>query len=154
MLIKVIPSMYLSYNITSNYAFYPSGWFQHRLIYTGLCRRSDGTVRWVRYGPSFWKRRHIFVFWPPYFIVQTVKYGMVYGTVPSWHCQCNFGLRMASPPQHLPFSPPACSSHVLKPHNASLDDPEAGIQHAPARTLTEKEKRTEAFRIVIPQRAP
>jgi len=45
-----------------------------------------------------------------------------------WHCQCNFGLRMASPPQHLPFSPPACSSHVLTPHNASLDDPGAGLR--------------------------
>ena len=45
-----------------------------------------------------------------------------------WHCQCNFGLRMAYPPQHLPFPTPACSSHVLTPHNASLDDPGAGLR--------------------------
>jgi hypothetical protein len=44
-----------------------------------------------------------------------------------WHCQCNFGLRMASPPQHGLGVPPACSSHVLTPHNASLDNPEAGL---------------------------
>ena len=30
--------------------------------------------------------------------------------------------------QHLPFPPPACSSHVLTPHNASLDDPGAGLR--------------------------
>jgi hypothetical protein len=47
-----------------------------------------------------------------------------------WHCQCKVGLRKASPPQHLPFSPPACSSYVLAPHNASLNDPEPGLgQH-------------------------
>ena len=62
-----------------------------------------------------------------YFTVQAVQYGMVYGTVPSWHCQCNFGLRKASPPQHFPFPPPAYSSHVLTSHNASLDDPETGF---------------------------
>ena len=123
------------------------------------------------------KLRCITVIVTPYFTVITVKYGTVYGTVPSghcqckndlrmasspqnlpfspvcsshvltphiaslndpeaglglhqlggWHCQCNFGLRMVSPPQHLPFSPPACSSHVLTPHNASLNDPEAGL---------------------------
>ena len=44
------------------------------------------------------------------------------------HCQCNFGLRMASLPQHLPFPPPTCSSHVLTPHNASLNDPDAGLE--------------------------
>jgi len=59
--------------------------------------------------------------------VYTVRYGTVNGTVPSWHCQCKNGLRMASPSQNLPFSPPACSSHVLTPHNPSLDDPEAGL---------------------------
>jgi hypothetical protein len=35
--------------------------------------------------------------------VYTVRYGTVNGTVPSWHCQCKNGLRMASPPQNLPF---------------------------------------------------
>jgi hypothetical protein len=46
-----------------------------------------------------------------------------------WHCQCNFGLIiMASPPQHCPFPPPACSSHVLTLHIASLDDPGAGLR--------------------------
>jgi len=30
-------------------------------------------------------------------------------------------------PKHLPFPPPACSSYVLTPHNASLNDPEAGL---------------------------
>ena len=44
-----------------------------------------------------------------------------------WHCQCKVGLRMAPPPQHFPNPPPACSSHVLTPHNASLNDPEAGL---------------------------
>jgi hypothetical protein len=42
----------------------------------------------------------------PYFTVITVKYGTVYGKVPSWHCQCKNGLRMASSPQNLPFSLP------------------------------------------------
>jgi len=48
----------------------------------------------------------------------------------SWHCQCKNGLRKASPPQHLPFPPPAGCSYVLTPHNASLNDPEAvsGLQ--------------------------
>jgi hypothetical protein len=51
-----------------------------------------------------------------------VEYGMVYGTVPIWHCQCNNGLRKAaSPPQNLPFPPPAYSSHALMPHNAFLN---------------------------------
>jgi hypothetical protein len=62
-----------------------------------------------------------------YFTVQAVQYGTVYGTVPSWHCQCNFGLRKASPPQHFPIPPPAYSSYVLTPHIASLDDPETGF---------------------------
>ena len=35
-----------------------------------------------------------------------------------------YGAKLA---QHLPFQPPACSSHVLTPHNTSLDDPEAGL---------------------------
>jgi len=43
---------------------------------------------------------------------------MVYSTVPSWHCQRN--LASERPPL-------AYSSHVLTPHNASLDDPEAGL---------------------------
>ena len=60
----------------------------------------------------------------PYFTVITVQYGTVYGTVPCWHCQCKNGLRKASPPH---FLPPACSSHVLTPHNASLNNPEAGL---------------------------
>jgi len=30
-------------------------------------------------------------------------------------------------PKHLPFPSPACSSNVLTPHNASLNDPEAGL---------------------------
>jgi len=30
-------------------------------------------------------------------------------------------------PKHLSFSPPVCSSYVLTPHNASLNDPEAGL---------------------------
>jgi len=30
-------------------------------------------------------------------------------------------------PKHLPFPPPACSTDVLTPHNASLNDPEAGL---------------------------
>ena len=51
-------------------------------------------------------------------------YCTVYGTVPSWHYQCKNGLRKASPPH---FLPPACSSHVLTPHNASLNNPEAGL---------------------------
>jgi hypothetical protein len=52
---------------------------------------------------------------------------MVYGTVPSWHCQCKNGFRKASAPQNLPFPPPAYSSHALTPHNASLNDVEAGL---------------------------
>jgi len=44
-----------------------------------------------------------------------------------WHCQCNFGLRMAFPPQTSHFRSPVCSSHVLTPHNASMNDPEAGL---------------------------
>jgi len=63
----------------------------------------------------------------PYFTVIMVKYGTVYGTIPSWHCQCKNGFRKASPPQHLPFLPTACSSYVLTPHNVSLNDPEAGM---------------------------
>ena len=62
------------------------------------------------------KLRRTTVIVTPYFTVITVKYGTVYGTVPSWHCQCKNGLRKASPPQHFPFPPPACSSHVLTPH--------------------------------------
>jgi len=30
-------------------------------------------------------------------------------------------------PKHLPFPPTACSSYVLAPHNATLNDPEAGL---------------------------
>ena len=72
------------------------------------------------------KLRRITVIVTPYFTVITVKYGTVYGTVPSGHCQCKNDLRMASSPQNLPFSP-VCSSHVLTPHIASLNDPEAGL---------------------------
>jgi len=47
--------------------------------------------------------------------------------VPGWHCRCKNGLRKASPPQHFPFPPPAWFSYVLTLHNASLNDPEAGL---------------------------
>ena len=30
-------------------------------------------------------------------------------------------------PKYLPFPPPACSPYELMPHNASLNDPEAGL---------------------------
>jgi len=50
------------------------------------------------------KLRRTTVFVTPYFTVITVVYGTVYGTVPSWHCQCKNGLRKASPPQTPPIS--------------------------------------------------
>ena len=31
-------------------------------------------------------------------------------------------------PKHLPFPPPACSPYELTPHNASLNDPDAGLE--------------------------
>ena len=31
-------------------------------------------------------------------------------------------------PKQLPFPPPACSPYELMPHNASLNDPEAGLE--------------------------
>jgi hypothetical protein len=45
----------------------------------------------------------------PYFTVITVNYGTVYGTVPSWHCQCKNGLRKASLPQTPPIFAPQCA---------------------------------------------
>ena len=66
--------------------------------WSGLC--SDGqTVRYYEYGrPSFTAYFQILA------IVETVQHGTVYGTVPSWHCQCKNGLRKASPPQTPPIS--------------------------------------------------
>ena len=72
----------------------------------------DQACRVVRYGTMtvctvrtvLVELRRTTVIVTPYFTVITVKYGTVYGTVPSWHCQCKNGLRMASPPQNLPFS--------------------------------------------------
>ena len=52
------------------------------------------------------KLRRTTVIVTPYFTVITVKYGTVYGTVPSRHCQCKNGVRMAFSPQNLPFSLP------------------------------------------------
>ena len=54
--------------------------------------------------------------------------GLVLHQLGGWHCQCNFGLRKASPPQTPPISPPACSPYELTPHNASLNNPEAGLE--------------------------
>ena len=56
----------------------------------------------------------------PYFTVITVNYGTVYGTVPSWHCQCKNGLRKASLPQTPPIfapqcAPPMCWRHTMLP---------------------------------------
>ena len=55
------------------------------------------------------KLRRTTVFVTPYFTVITVVYGTVYGTVPSWHCQCKNGLRKAS----LPQTPPISTSSML-----------------------------------------
>ena len=73
------------------------------------------------------KLRRTTVIVTPYFTVIMVKYGTVYGTVPSWHCQCKNGLRIASPPKTSHFRSSVCSSHVLTPHNASMNDSEAGL---------------------------
>ena len=70
------------------------------------------------------KLRRTTVIFTPYFTVIKVNYGTVYGTVPSWHCQCKNCLRKGSQPQHLPFPPPACSSYVLTPQKCY---PEAGL---------------------------
>jgi hypothetical protein len=40
-----------------------------------------------------------------------VNYGTVYGTVPSWPCQCKNSLTMASPPQTSHFRSSVSSSH-------------------------------------------
>jgi hypothetical protein len=61
------------------------------------------------------------------------RYGVRYGAKLALPVQN--GLRKASPPQNLPFSLPSVlllchMGHVLTPHNASLNDPEAGLgQH-------------------------
>ena len=52
------------------------------------------------------KLRRTTVIVTPYFTVIMVKYGTVYSTVPSWHCQCKNGLRKASPPQTPPIFAP------------------------------------------------
>ena len=54
--------------------------------------RQYGIMSTVR--TIFYKR--IFEFWQPYYTVQVIKYGTVYSTVPSWHCQCKFGARLSS----------------------------------------------------------
>jgi len=95
------------------------------ILFRLVLRRSDGTP--VRYEPSFLYKTAYFWSLVTVFYRLDGKMRYMYSTKPSWHCQCNFGLRMVSPPQHLAFPPPACSSHVLKPYNASLDDPEAGL---------------------------
>ena len=61
------------------------------------------------------------------FIEITVEYGTVYGTVPCWHWQCKNGLRMPLHPKTSHFRSTVCSSHVLMPHIASLNDPETGL---------------------------
>jgi hypothetical protein len=63
----------------------------------------------------------------PSVTVNTVKYGSLYGTVPSWHCQCKNGLEWPLHPNTSHFCSLVCSSHVLTSHNASLNDPEAGL---------------------------
>ena len=45
-----------------------------------------------------------------------------------WHCHANLASERPLHPKPLPFPPPACSSHVLTPHNASQNDPEAGLE--------------------------
>ena len=78
-----------------------------------------GTVRTVLV-----KLRRTTVIITPYF---TVKFGTVYGTVLSWHCQCKMASEWPLRPKTSHFRSSVCSSHVLTPHNASMNDPEAGL---------------------------
>ena len=77
----------------------------HHAYYIQACRVVRyGTMTVCTVRTVLVELRRTTVIVTPYFTVITVKYGTVYGTVPSWHCQCKNGLRMASPPQNLPFS--------------------------------------------------
>ena len=76
-------------------------------IYIQACRVVRyGTVTVCTVRTVLVKLRRTTVIVTPHFTVITVKYGTVYGTVLSWHCQCKNGLRMASSPQNLPFPLP------------------------------------------------
>jgi len=109
---------------TGHTTLHARSWTRYEQACAQTVRRSSTMRLWVRCGPSFCKRRRIFEFWQPYFyrLDGKIRHGAKLALpVQKWPQKVHFYLKASH------FHSPVCSSHVLTPSNASLNDPEAGL---------------------------